>query len=117
MQDYDKFIEKLEQKHGYRAAVASACQADFLTYLLTIFYIINGSKFLLKAFHKKVIAELQCIVEGKNTKRNLALCLPVGSGKSLIIEFFITWCFARTPDNAFCYTSHSDRLINKLSKE
>ena len=60
---------------------------------------------------------LQDLVEGKNTKRNLALCLPVGSGKSLLVEYFITWCFARSVDNAFCYVAYSDRLITKLSKE
>lgn len=39
------------------------------------------------------------------------------SGKSLLVEYFITWCFARSVDNAFCYVAYSDRLITKLSKE
>ena len=60
---------------------------------------------------------LQDLVDGKNTKRNLALCLPVGAGKSILVEYFITWCFAKSVDNMFVYTAYSDRLINKLSKE
>ena len=112
----DNLIEKLELE-GFRQAIAEICKKDFLSYMLVIFYIINNSKFLLKDFHKVVIRKLQDIVECKNDKRNLALCLPVGSGKSLIIEYFITWCFARSINNTFCYTSNSDRLINKLSKE
>lgn len=112
----DNLIEKLEYE-GFRQAVAEICKKDFLSYMLVIFYIINNSKFLLKDFHRGVIRKLQDIVECKNDKRNLALCLPVGSGKSLIIEYFITWCFARSINNTFCYTSNSDRLINKLSKE
>lgn len=117
MNDYDLFIEQIETDIKYRKTLAEICRLDFKSYLLTIFYIINGSKFKLKPFHLKVINALQSLVEGENTKRNLALCLPVGSGKSLITEYFITWCFSRTVDNTFCYTSHSDRLINKLSKE
>ena len=112
----DDLIEKL-QYEGFRQAVAEICKKDFLSYLLVVFFIINSSKFLLKDFHRLVIRKLQNIVDCKNEKRNLALCLPVGSGKSLIIEYFITWCFARSINNTFCYTSNSDRLINKLSKE
>lgn len=116
MNDYDKYLEKL-QDDRYRNVLQVACQENFQRYLLTIFYLINGSKFKLKPFHKKVISKLQKLVDCKNTKRNLALCLPVGSGKSLITEYFITWCFAKSVNNTFCYVSHSDRLINKLSKE
>lgn len=114
--NFGKLIEKLENKE-LRQAIAEICKQDFLSYLLVVFFLINSSKFILKDFHRLVIKKLQNIVDGKNEKRNLALCLPVGSGKSLIIEYFITWCFARSINNTFCYTSNSDRLINKLSKE
>lgn len=117
MSEYDEFIDSLNNNLTFRVSQAVLCQADFLSYLLTVFYIVNGSKFKLKPFHKSVIKKLQDLVDGKNAKRNIALCLPVGSGKSLIIEYFITWCFARSVNNTFCYTSNSDRLINKLSKE
>lgn len=114
MNEYDSFIEDVLSNSEI---IQAACKKDFEFYLTTIFYVINGSKFFLKPFHLKVIKALQTLVNGENTKRNLALCLPVGSGKSLITEYFITWCFARTVNNTFCYTSNSDRLINKLSKE
>lgn len=112
----DELINKLSI-NSTRQAIVEICKKDFLSYLLVVFFIINNSKFLLKDFHRLVIKKLQDIVDCKNEKRNLALCLPVGSGKSLIIEYFITWCFARSINNTFCYTSNSDRLINKLSKE
>lgn len=112
----DDLVDKL-QGDNLRQAIAEICKQDFLSYLLVVFFLINNSKFLLKDFHRLIVKKLQDIVECKNTKRNLALCLPVGSGKSLIIEYFITWCFARSINNTFCYTSNSDRLINKLSKE
>lgn len=112
----DDLIDKL-QEEKIKQAIVEICKKDFLSYLIVVFFLINNSKFMLKDFHKLVIKKLQDIVDCKNTKRNLALCLPVGSGKSLIIEYFITWCFARTINCTFCYTSNSDRLINKLSKE
>jgi predicted phage terminase large subunit-like protein len=112
----DDLIEKL-QNDGTRQAISEICKKDFLSYLIVVFFLINSTKFTIKDFHRLVIKKLQDIVDCKNEKRNLALCLPVGSGKSLIIEYFITWCFARTIDCTFCYTSNSDRLINKLSKE
>lgn len=114
---YDDFIERLKSDIVYRNAIAELCKADFICYLKTIFFIVNGSYFMNQPFHKLIAQKLQAIVEQQNKKRNLALCLPVGSGKSLIIEYFITWCFCRSVNNAFCYVSHSDRLITKLSKE
>ena len=115
--EYDAYIDNLKENLHERELIAEVCKQSLLAYIITVFYIINGSKFKLMPFHKLIIQKLQKIVDGENTKRNLALCLPVGSGKSLIIEYFITWCFARSINTTFCYTSFSDKLINKLSKE
>lgn len=98
-------------------ALRYACLADFRTYIQTIFYAINRKTFQFKDFHNIIIRKLQNIADRKNTKRHLMLNLPVGSGKSLIVELFITWCFARNINCKFCYVSHSDGLINKLSRE
>ena len=117
MVNYDAFIDELQNNKEKRIVTSELCRQSFLAYILTVFYIINCSKFKLKPFHKKIIKKLEDIVNSKNKKRNLALCLPVGAGKSLIIEYFITWCFARSINTTFCYVSFSDRLINKLSKE
>lgn len=50
-------------------------------------------------------------------KPNLLINIPVGAGKSLITELFITWTFARNPQVKHLYVSHSDLLITKLSRE
>lgn len=110
-------LELLKNNAEIRGIYSAVCKKDFKSYILLMFFLINGTKYKLKPFHNKVMKALQDLVEGKNTKRNLALCLPVGSGKSLLVEYFITWCFARSVDNAFCYVAFSDRLITKLSKE
>lgn len=115
--DYDAFVEKLERDVKFRALVAIGCQYSLENYFETIFFLVNGSKVFFKDFHRVLIAKLQAIVDRMAKKRNLGICVPVGSGKSLIVEYFITWCFARSVDCAFCYVSHSDPLINRLSKE
>ena len=113
----DKLEQLLETLHKDIDASRTNLLADFEFYLETVYFIVNESKFTKKPFHKIVIQKLMGIVFGENTKRNLLLNMPVGSGKSLIIEYFISWCFARNINNAFIYLSHSDNLITKLSKE
>ena len=98
-------------------ALKLACLASFKVYVKTIFYAINKKKFTFQPFHDIIIDKFQEIGDGKNEKKNILLNIPVGSGKSLIVEMFITWCFARDISCKFCYVSHSADLIAKLSNE
>lgn len=82
-----------------------------------MFFLINRTEFIFKPFHDEIIKKLQDIADCKNEKHNLLLNLPVGSGKSLITELFITWTFARNPSVKHLYVSHSELLITKLSRE
>ena len=82
-----------------------------------MFFLINRTEFIFKPFHNKIIDKLQDMVDGKNTKPNLLINIPVGAGKSLIVELFITWSFAKNPQLKYLYVSHSDLLITKLSRE
>ena len=265
-EEYDELMEKLQKEPSFRGAMSKIMQEDFFSYVVTMFFLFNGTRMMLKDFHRIVIKKLDDLVKGKNTKRNLCLSLPVGclsgdtsiearvtknnitfdtyfdiailaktkfdsiqvrsltdkdtiiwqdcevvqsgvqkvsklrisdgegvrsikatethkfmlnngvwkelkdlkigdeinvgykpeltwewkvieiqkdidecetfdiicptyhnyiangmvvhnSGKSLITQFFISWCFARTPNNAFVYTSHSEDLITKMSNE
>lgn len=115
----DKFDEIFENDENWkiRESLALGCLADFRLYIQTLFFAINRRPFTFKPFHNTIIQKLQNIADGKNTKKHLMLNLPVGSGKSLLTELFITWCFARNINAKFCYVSHSDGLINKLSRE
>jgi predicted phage terminase large subunit-like protein len=91
--------------------------SDFQLFIRYVHFAINDAEFTFKPFHLKVIKALEDIEFSKNKKRNLALCLPVGSGKSLIVEYFIAWSFCRNINKAFLYTSHSMTNIMKLSRE
>lgn len=39
------------------------------------------------------------------------------TGKSLLLQYFITWCFARNKHCMFCYIAYGEKLIKKLSRE
>lgn len=73
MNEYDAFIEELQNDSKFRDVLSQTCQKDFKRYLITVFYLINGSKFKLKPFHKKVIAALQNLADCKNTRRNILM--------------------------------------------
>ena len=110
--DYEKHITP-EKIDGTRVALL----ASFERYLKFMFHTINDKPVLFKPFHRDICKKLDDIAKGKNKKRNLLINLPVGAGKSLIIEYFISWCFARNTSNAFVYTSYNNDLILKLSQE
>lgn len=82
-----------------------------------MFFLINRTEFTFKPFHEEIIQKLQDIADQKNKKPNLLINVPVGAGKSLIVELFITWTFARNPSIKHLYVSHSELLITKLSRE
>lgn len=79
-------LELLKNNAELRGIYSAVCKKDFKSYILTLYYLVNGSKYKLKPFHLKVMKALQDLVEGKALKRNLALCLPVGclSGDTVI---------------------------------
>lgn len=85
-QEYDEMFTALQTDDKYAAAMAYVMKQDFLSYMVTMFYLINCQRMMLKDFHLTVIKKLQGLVDGTNEKRNLALCLPVGclSGDTLI---------------------------------
>lgn len=108
----DFFSEKNKAK-----TLGLACLGSFKAYIKVMFFAINRKKFTFMPFHERIINKLQDLADGKNEKKNLLLNIPVGSGKSLLVEMFITWIFARNISAKFCYVSHSADLIAKLSNE
>lgn len=93
-----------------------ACEQSLKVYIKVMHYYNVGSAFDFKPFHDDVIKGLEKIANFETTK-NLLLNLPVGWGKSAIIEYFLSWIFARNKNVCNLYTSYSDKLITKLSTE
>lgn len=99
-----------------RAVLKIACENSLKVFIKIMHFYNTGAHFTFKPFHNEVIEALEKIAKYETTK-NLLLNLPVGFGKSAIIEYFKSWCFARNKNICFLYTSYSDKLIVKLSSE
>lgn len=90
---------------------------DFKEYVKWIHKIAQGSEYDLTESHGRLCDKLQEYAEGRNARRNLMVNVSPGFGKSLLIQYFITWCFARSKHCMFCYIAYGERLIKKLSRE
>ena len=90
---------------------------DLKKYAVWMHKIAQGTDYDMTSAHIKMCDALQRFAEGKNEKRNLLINCPPGTGKSLLLQYFITWCFARNKNNMFCYVAYGEKLIKKLSKE
>lgn len=99
-----------------RAALKIICEQSLKAFIKIMHYYTTGAHFTFKPFHEEVIEKLERIAKYQTTK-NLLLNLPVGFGKSQIVEYFISWTFARNKNICHLYTSYSDKLIQKLSSE
>lgn len=90
---------------------------DFKEYVIWIHKIAQGTDYDMTEGHADLCDTLQKYAEGRNEKRNLMINCPVGMGKSLMMQYFITWCFARNKNSMFCYVSFGEKLIKKLSRD
>ena len=99
-----------------RAILKIACENSLKAYIKVMHFYNTGAHFQFMPFHDEVIKKLEDIAFYRTTK-NLILNLPVGFGKSQIVEYFISWAFAKNKNICNLYTSYSDKLIQKLSSE
>lgn len=99
-----------------RAVLKVICENSLKAFIKIMHFYNTGAHFTFKSFHNEAIKALERLAKYETTK-NLILNLPVGFGKSQIIEYFKSWCFARNKNLCFLYTSYSDKLIIKLSSE
>lgn len=100
-----------------KVALAKKLLLNFEEYVKWIHPIAQGGQYDMTPAHSKLCAKLQEYAEGKNKRRNLLVNVSPGFGKSLLLQYFITWCFARNKNCMFCYIAYGERLIKKLSRE
>lgn len=109
------FLEDFPTKEE-QAILKLICENSLKAFIKIMHYYTTGAHFTFKPFHNEVIEQLEKRAKYETTK-NLLLNLPVGFGKSIIVEYFIAWTFARNKNICHLYTSYSDKLIVKLSSE
>lgn len=110
------FLRELYANYD-RRKLAEELLLDFKEYAKWIHFIINGTEYDMESVHITICDALQRFTEQKNIKRNLMINCPPGAGKSLLLQYWITWNFARNKQCMFCYVAYGDRLIKKLSRE
>lgn len=113
----NEYIEYILTDPIEKEAVRYAMVANFKFFCRIVSFVNSGKELTFKPFHDIVLSKLQNVTYQKNEKRNLALCLPIGSGKSLILEYWIAWNYFRNINLAFVYVSHSDTMITSRSRE
>lgn len=97
-------------------ALKIICETSLKAYIKLFHKELTRTDFTFKQFHENIINHLENLANYKTTK-NLLINIPVGFGKSKLVEYFISWCFARNKNLTFLYTSYSDSLIMKHSSE
>lgn len=96
---------------------STACKESFVLFLRVFFLYTNQAPFIMADFHKTIAKTLEDVSKGYVDEKVIILNLPVGSGKSTIVELWKAWNYARNKDLAFAYVSHSQENVTKLSKE
>lgn len=97
--------------------LAKTLLLDFKEYVKWIHRLAQGTDYDMTDGHVTVCNALQRHAEGKSEKRNLMINVSPGFGKSLLLQYYITWCFARSKHCMFCYVAYGEKLIKKLSRE
>lgn len=108
----DEYIQYLKDNPNEAGMLL---RASFKDYISVFDYYIHRRQFTFKPFHIEIIKTLENIVFEK--PENLIINIPPRFGKSIIMEYFISWTYAI---NRYCnniYSSYSDDLISKFSGE
>jgi len=120
MNERTAYLDKVYKEYP-KAQLAKELLLSFSEYVKWLHFIANGTEYDMTPSHKMLCDKLQERVEkrerGEEIKRNLMINVSPGFGKSLVIEYYITWCFARNKHCMFCYIAYGERLIKKLSRE
>lgn len=100
---------------------------DFELFLSFFFFYMNGmedgdekrkqgSNFIIKGFHKRIIDVLVKYANGENEKKNLIINVPPRSAKTTLLTYYSAWCYVRNPRSKIIYTSYADNLATDVSE-
>lgn len=110
--DFDKLLDPANIQ-----STATALRSDFSLYLIFFFRLLYGVDFTFLPFHKRICEALESYVFGTNKKKNLVISMSPRSGKSVIMQFFITWGFIHNPKSNFIFTSYQEQVCNRTSDD
>lgn len=88
---------------------------DFKTYVDWIHLQAFGCPFVMEPVHFTIIQALQDFADGKFKTKNLAINVCPGIGKSTLVQYWISWCFARCRSSMFLYVNAVESVVKELS--
>lgn len=88
---------------------------DFRLYVEWIHLQAYGCPFIFEEVHYTIIDALQKFAEGKFPTRNLAINVFPGVGKTTLVQYWISWCFARCRSAMFLYINAVEAIVKELS--
>ena len=98
------------------ATLALALKADFELFTRYMFYKQNGSKMVVKPFHKRIFNAMTDVSEGKT--RRLVITIPPRYGKTEIaVKAFVAWCIANNQSAKFIHLSYSKNIALDNSRD
>lgn len=114
-------LQRLRQTYDNmgRRELAILLLTNFAEYCKWIHFMANGTEYDMTEYHLAICKKLQERATNSIVpkKRNLGICVPPGFGKSLLVQYYISWVFARNKQSMFCYVAYGEKLIKKLSRE
>ena len=110
--DFEKLLDPANIE-----STATALRSDFSLYLIFFFRLLYGVDFTFLPFHKRICEALESYVFGTNKKKNLVISMSPRSGKSVIMQFFISWGFIHNPKSNFIFTSYQEQVCNRTSDD
>lgn len=115
----DKFVIGAWRKQRYDSMdlhwLAYRMLTNFRMYVDWIHLQIYGCPFVFDEVHFEIIQALQDFADGKFPTRNLAINVFPGIGKTTLLQYWISWCFARCRAAMFMYISAVEDIAKELS--
>ena len=115
----DKFVIGAWRKARYDSMdlhwLAYRMLTNFRMYVDWIHLQIYGCPFVFNEVHYAIIQALQNYADGKFPTRNLAINVFPGIGKTTLLQYWISWCFARCRSSMFMYVSAVEDIAKELS--
>lgn len=115
----DKFVIGAWRKARYDAMdlhwLAYRMLTNFRMYVDWIHLQIYGCPFVFDEVHYTIIQALQDYADGKYPTRNIAINVSPGIGKTSLVQYWISWCFARCRASMFLYISAVEDIAKELS--
>jgi predicted phage terminase large subunit-like protein len=114
----NEIVQALKAKYESlpKPLLISTLMGSFIEYLKWVHLYATNSQYDMAPHIIKMAEALQRYAEGTNEKPNLLIDVPVGGGKSTIMQYWLSWCFARQKNCMFLYVSFADKLIKQLAK-